>query len=290
MKIVDAHCDTLVKLMESGESLAKNSGPIDLQKLEVYDEAVIFFAIWLSDSKLDTPFRRTAGAISFFNELCAAMDKKISPILSLEGGEALEGSIENLYAFHEMGVKALTLTWNRRNELGDGTSVQNPQGLTDFGRDVVCEMERLGMLVDVSHLAQPGFWDVVEITKKPVIASHSNCFNICPHLRNLTDEQIRAIAQKNGVIGVNLYPPFLQKGGYANAETVLAHINHLIKTGGENCVGIGTDFDGIDSTPKGLEDISRLIILWELIAKHHGQRIADKIFYENMISVAQKLL
>ena len=285
MKIADAHCDTIVKLLENGENLTKNSGPIDLQKLQVYDHALLFFAIWLSNDKLNEPFRHAKEAILFFHEQSVNFNEKVSAVLALEGGEALEGKMENLYAFYDMGVRCITLTWNRQNELGDGVGVQNPRGLSPFGRDVISEMERLGMLVDVSHIAQPGFWDVAKTATKPFIASHSNCYHLCPHPRNLTDDQIKAVAEKNGVIGVNLYPPFLQKDKLATVETVIAHINHTMKIGGEFCVCLGTDFDGMDITLPGLEDIRQLQILWELLAKQHGSRITENIFYKNLTSL-----
>lgn len=136
--------------------------------------------------------------------------EKISVLIGFEGGEALGGDLRRLRVFHRLGLRRLTLCWNNRNDLADGVSWQRSgSGLTEFGADVVRESEALGILVDVSHMTDRGFWDTLEVAEGPVIASHSNCRALCGSMRNLTDEMILALAKKGGVIGVNYVPFFL---------------------------------------------------------------------------------
>ncbi|RYD05395.1 hypothetical protein N752_08610 [Desulforamulus aquiferis] len=151
-------------------------------------------------------------------------------------------------------MRGLTITWNGRNDLGDGVGMgQMATGLTPFGREVVYKMSALGMMIDISHLSEPSFWDVVKESKTPIAASHSNCQAICNHLRNLTDNQIKAVADKGGVIGVTYVPQFIDIRE-PNINRLIDHIDHLYKIGGLNCIGLGSDFDGIDIIPEGLDD------------------------------------
>jgi len=186
-----------------------------------------------------------------------AKDKNIlGALLSIEGGEAIEGDLSLLRVFYILGVRAMTLTWSLRNDLGDGILGSDNYGLTAFGKDVIKEMNRLGIIVDVSHLNERGFWDVIDICEKPLIASHSDCRALCNHPRNLSDEQIKAIADKGGVIGINFCPDFLRDDGNASVEDVLDHIEHIVSLVGVEHVGFGSDFDGIEKTPFGLDDAS----------------------------------
>ena len=184
---------------------------------------------------------------------------KIAAFLSIEGGEALAGSLGVLRMLYKVGVRSLTLTWNGRNELGDGVGASG-KGLTAFGRAVVREMNDLGMLVDVSHLSERGFWDAMKVSTQPLIASHANCRALCDHPRNLTDAQIRAVAGQGGVIGVTFVPDFLG-GETPSVDNVLDHIDHMIAVGGEDCVGLGSDFDGTKELPAGLADCTGLPLL-----------------------------
>ena len=185
---------------------------------------------------------------------------KIAALLSIEGGEALDGRIELLRIFYRLGVRLMTLTWSLRNEIADGAfEGRTGGGLTRFGVQVVEEMDRLGMVVDVSHLAEAGFWDVMEISTKPVIASHSNSKALCSHPRNLTDDQARAIAQKGGVIGVNFAGHFLGEGRRSLAG-VVDHIDHFSSIIGPEYIALGSDFDGLpwEQLPDELKDVSQL--------------------------------
>jgi membrane dipeptidase len=162
-------------------------------------------------------------------------------LLGLEGCAPLRGELAALRAFQRLGIRCVGLTWNGRNEAADGVGVASPGGLTDFGRSLVGEAERLGMLIDVSHLAARGLTDVLEVAAKPVLASHSNARALRDHRRNLTDEQIRLIASTGGLIGVNFHPTFLAEGD-ATVVDVGDQIQHLVTVAGVEHVAIGPDF------------------------------------------------
>jgi len=217
---------------------------------------------------------------------------KIGVLLSIEGGECLEGSLTALRAFRRLGVRALGLTWNLRNDLGDGVGqAESRGGLTAFGRQVVHELNRLGMVVDVSHLSEAGFWDVLEVSSQPVIASHSNARAVCDHPRNLTDAQIRALAQMGGVMGMNFCPEFVVSDGSPTVEDVVRHIDHIVSLVGPDHVGMGSDFDGIDGTPVGLEDVSRMPAITEaLLARGYDEDSVRKIMGGNFLRVFQQVL
>lgn len=273
---VDFHCDTLYLLTEKDIDIAERNSEshIDVQRLIEGDVHLQVFAAFVEPKYM----RKNAATmvlkmIDKMYQLIEKTDKfklilnaddinsaknenKIGALLSIEGGEALEGDISLLRIFYKLGIRALTLTWSLRNDLGDGVDGAESSGLTDFGKQVVKEMNNLGMIVDVSHLNERGFWDVIDISEKPIIASHSDCKSLCRHKRNLKDEQIKAIAQKGGVIGINFAPHFLRDDGKATIDDVLNHIDHISELVGTKYVGFGSDFDGIDKTPEGLHDVS----------------------------------
>ena len=169
-------------------------------------------------------------------------DSRIKLLISLEGASPLIGSPRNLRLFFQLGVRALTLTWNHRNELADGVSVSaDPSGLTDAGRLVVAECERLGVAVDVSHLAERGFWDLCKIAQKPFFASHSNLKGLCNDRRNLSDKQSRALAEKGGIACLTFVPEFTGDGGLVK---FVRHYERACNLIGAGAVGLGSDFDG----------------------------------------------
>jgi membrane dipeptidase len=178
-------------------------------------------------------------------------------ILSMEDAAPCMGSTRHIDALYAAGVRMIGLTWNGRNEIADGLAVgDKPGGLTDVGKLCVAHMQAIGIVVDLSHIAEIGFWDVLAESSKPVACSHSNAKTIHEHRRNLTDAQIKAIAAQGGVIGITFVPSFLgtEKPGIAE---VVRHIEHVVEVGGIDVVGLGSDFDGIQQTPVGLEDCTR---------------------------------
>lgn len=166
---------------------------------------------------------------------------KVAVILCLEGAAPIEDEVSLLRVFHELGIRCIGLTHNQRNLLADGIAVHAGGGLTDLGRDAVNEMERLGIAVDVSHLSAEGFWSLVEVASRPIIASHSNAHAVNPHPRNLTDDQIRAIASSGGAIGVHGMSLLLNGTSSATLADVLAHVEHLAKLVGPEHVAVGPD-------------------------------------------------
>lgn len=289
-KIFDCHCDTLTKAMWSNQNLYKNNLHIDIEKLKCFEKAVQIFAIWLDKKYLGNAYENTLKAIDFYNSQIEEYgnyiskninENKIGAFLSLEGGEAVEGSIEKLDMLYEKGVRLMTLTWNYKNEIGCGVMSGIDEGLTDFGKKVVREMNKLNMFIDVSHLNVKGFWDVCEISDKPFIATHSNSYTICRHQRNLNDSQLKAMAETNSKIGINLYPPFID-GEKGSLNSIIRHIDHIMNIAGDKNIGIGCDFDGITICPDGIENVTKLYILYDRVKAVWGRKVADDIFYNNM--------
>ena len=215
---------------------------------------------------------------------------KTASFLSIEGGEALNGKIKYLDYFYKRGVRLITLTWNYENELCDGIGVERGNGLTDFGKDVVKEMNRTGMVIDVSHISLKGFWDVLETTKKPIVASHSNVFELKSHKRNLNREQIEAIIKNNGCIGINFYNEFLSNGK-CKISDIIKHIEYILSLGGENNIGLGTDFDGMDLLPEritGVADVEKLPE--ELLKMGYSEKLVKKIIHESFLRVLNDVI
>jgi membrane dipeptidase len=224
--------------------------------------------------------------------------KKISIIVGIEGGEAIDQDLQLLKIFHKLGLRRLTLCWSNRNAIADGVSSRRSKGgLTEFGASVVEECNKLGILVDVSHMTDPGFWDVLEVSKDTVIASHSNCRALCSATRNLTDDMIKALAEKGGVMGVNYARGFLidrkemMSGKIPTVETVVDHIDHIVKvTGSVDNIGLGSDFDGVGSVAQGLEDVSKLPNLTKaLVARGYSDQDIEKILGGNFLRVIKQV-
>lgn len=313
--VVDAHCDTALRLV-AGETLTpppgELSGHVDLPRLRAGGVNLQLFALWVdADHRREGFLRRCLDMLDAVNmevtrcsdelHLVTAADDletlsrtgKIGVMLSIEDGAALEGSLAALRAFYRLGVRAVGLTWNGRNELaeGVGAAVGQGRGLTSFGRDVVREMNRLGMVVDVSHLAERGFWDVLDVSDAPIIASHSNARAVCDHVRNLTDEQIKALAQRGGVMGINFCPPFLRSDGPATVDDIVRHIDYIVDLVGPEHVGFGSDYDGITTTPVGAEDVSRLPAVTEaLMARGYDEAAVRAIVGNNFMRVFRQIL
>lgn len=297
--VFDAHCDTLNKIYYNRKSLSKNDYSVDIERMGKYKCYIQVFAVFY-ENETALPYDETVNIINNYkhelnkniglqhiNSISDFRNKNgVFSILAVEGGEALEGKIENLYQFYKMGVRILTLTWNRKNELGCGSWYEN-EGLTRFGKKIVCEMNKIGMIIDVSHLNEKGFYDVLEATSKPVIASHSNSSAICGHKRNLTDEQFKALIKNRGVAGINFYPEFLTNNKTATCDNIIRHIYHFLELGGENSIGFGSDFDGVNSLPLKIKGIENYSLINELLRKNFKQEIVDKILYKNFQRVVE---
>ena len=211
-------------------------------------------------------------------------------ILALEDARSLEGDINNLQEFYDFGVRCIALAWNDDNDVISGANTKNDTGLTYFGRQVVSEMNRLNMIIDVSHASQKSFWDILEVSDSPVLASHSNCCSQCRHVRNLKDDQIKALIRCGGVMGINIAPFFLEENEHkATIKSVIRHIDHALSLGAENNLCFGSDFDGIDSTPNGFNSAKDYIKLIDAMKKeNYPEELIDKITHKNFIKFSKK--
>ncbi len=218
---------------------------------------------------------------------------RMSAMLTVEEGQVADAP-EHLEQLYADGVRLITLTWNHRNALGcpncirpDGihslTRPNTEEGLTEYGFRVIARMEELGMMIDVSHLSDRGFYDVYENTAKPFLASHSNARTVTPHVRNLTDDMIRKLSERGGIIGVNFETTFLGAENDCGIAAVVRHLEYLRNTGGEECLALGSDFDGIKGNPEltGVQDMEKL--REALYQAGWKQRVLDKLFYENVL-------
>lgn len=330
MFLIDMHCDTILSLWEQGEnaSLRKNGLSVDIEKMEQGHVLVQNFALFTHRKEVAIPEKRTMDLMDrYWSELehnkdrlapvlCFedieknARDHKISCLLTLEDGGVVFDDLAMLRNYYRLGVRMIALTWNYPNGIGypnlsmdDFTDykqasllqkVDNENGLTEFGIRYVKEMERLGMIVDVSHLSDAGFWDVVHHATKPFVASHSNARTICPVARNLDDDMIRALDQKGGVMGLNFCGDFLETHAAANGpsrvEAMVRHILYIRDIASINCIGIGTDFDGIHSDLE-IPSSAHMWKLQEALRKAGlPQEDIEKVFYRNVLRVYEETL
>jgi membrane dipeptidase len=205
----------------------------------------------------------------------------IGAMLSLEGVDALQGDLTYVRILFYLGVRSIGITWNYANWAADGVMEPRQGGLTTKGRNLIKECNRLGMLLDTSHLSEKGFWELIGLSDKPVIASHSNASKIRQHPRNLDDEQITAIIRTGGVMGVTFVSPFVYTGEPVTMDKLLLHIDHICSLGGSRHIGLGSDFDGIKEWITGLEHIGKYNNLIELLLKHYSEEDVEHIIYKN---------
>lgn len=315
MRFIDFHCDTLLAaaFMGASDIVDLPNSHLDLCRLHAANAQAQFFAIFLpprrylesfGEGGIDDEhcFRRCYDI--YQASLVAAPDivrstrsvddldahsakGLLSAFLTLEDGRLIDGQMERLQRFYELGIRLISLTWNDENCFGWPNSSDHQvmrRGLKPFGIEALDEMQRLGIIVDVSHLSDGGFWDVVRHAVRPFVASHSNARALCPHSRNLTDEMIRALAQAGGIIGLNFGPPFLNADTAATQSTVglvADHAQHLLRVGGEDVVALGSDWDGIQGEIE-LDAPCKLELLWqELRRRLVPERVLEKIAHSN---------
>lgn len=298
--LFDCHCDTISRVIAEGGSLRKNGFHTDLERLHKFAPCTQVFAVCAETldrpvEEADAMLRRLSQEIEENSDivmLClnfhdikkAAGLGKIAAVISIEGCEQIS-SLESTY---QNGVRILHPTWNFDNELC-GAAVGSGRGLTEKGRAFVKKAQHMGFALDMSHISERGFWDTLEACEKPVIAGHSNARAICNVPRNLTDEQFNALVTVGGGTGINLYPEFLGLGKDINA--VIAHIEHFLSLGGERSVFLGCDFDGIDSTPTGLDGVQKLDKLYnELLNRNYPEALVRALFWDNLYDIMEKML
>jgi membrane dipeptidase len=350
---IDTHIDTAQRVLIEGVDLTQRlkSGMVDIPRLREGGMNAPFFALWVPtfykgaeavrrtldlrdamQTLLDKHPEQIELATSAADIERIARTGKIAAILSLEGGHQIADDLAVLRMYQRMGIRAMTLTHFRNNNWAD-SSTDKPQhnGLTGFGRQVVREMNRIGMIVDISHVSDKTFYDAVAVSAKPVLATHSSCRALSDMPRNMTDDMLRALARNGGVVSINFYPGFIspkdaqaarqnigkqaaqepnltgaaldeyaRKGHFdefklkpalATIDDVVAHIDHAVKIAGIDHVGIGSDFDGIEKVPRGLEDISKMP---NLAAALHKKGYSDsdiqKIWSGNVLRVIRAVV
>ena len=319
--VVDTHCDTLKCLFHEftkprdsmwdlREDMGQKSslGHLDVPRMIEGGISCQVFAVSSERSRTPAyPLRTAMVMIERFHRECESIPQlepvtsykgiieakkrgNVSGMLSIEGADVIEGRIEMLGIFHRLGVRMVGLVHSLRNQLANGVTDRRTGGsLSELGIHAVEELDRLGMIIDVSHLNDEGFWDVLELTGNPVIASHSNARAVCGHPRNMTDEMIQALAGNGGVMGMNFAPSFVHPVE-ATLGGVVDHIDHIVNLVGPDHVGLGSDFDGIPYTPKGLEDASKMPdITRELVKRGYGKDDIVKILGGNHLRLIKEI-
>ncbi|MGQ9554120.1 MAG: dipeptidase [Anaerolineae bacterium] len=306
--VIDGHCDTILAASSQQRDFTKRSesGDVDVPRLLEGGVTAQFMALCITDEHRGA-VTALAGMDSLFSALARCLELtlattaadirqakangKVAAILALESSDALEGELGALRMFYRLGLRCLSLTHNLRNRAGDGIfEIETGGGLSAFGRDLVVEANRLGILLDLSHLSPAGVEDVLELTQVPVVATHANAYALRPYKRNLTDEQIKGVAKKGGVVCVTYVNHFLTEDEPTLAH-VLDHIGHIASTVGIDHVGLGSDFDGFDGPrPRGLEDASMLPNLTAgLAARGYSEEDMSKVLGGNLLRVIERV-
>lgn len=323
MKVADMHCDTILRIYDEGGSLLENNFNIDLRKMLAGDYLLQNFAMFVNLGENDDPLIKAQRLIDLYyceieknidlikpvfsyqdiedNEKAGLM----SAMLTLEEGAVVNNDLAVLRNYYRLGVRMITLTWNHPNGIGypnlvstkeykDLYHINDQDGLTDFGIEYVREMERLGIIIDVSHLGDAGFYDVLKYTTKPFVASHSNARSVCGVARNMSDEMIKLLAKRNGVMGINFCGDFLKEsktGGERSCiKDMVKHILYIKDLVGIDYVGLGSDFDGI-SQDLELKDASMMPMLKEALCEAGlSEEEIEKVFYKNVLRLYQTIL
>lgn len=307
MRFFDLHCDTLYEMATKNKDIYRNDLDVSIEKSLEYKPYIGCFAVWIPDNlrgeKAFEFFKRCARLLNDFEikyknkfKICRTVDdlksitslKNSGVLLTVEGSAVIAGNISNVEYLSKSGVKIMTLTWNGSCEAGDGIEINNSRGLTKFGKDLVKEMEKYSIIVDVSHASEKLFYDVCSIATKPFIATHSNSKTICDHKRNISDEQFKYIRDIGGIVGLNLCEYFLSNSKESGFESFLKHMEHFLSLDGENTISIGSDFDGA-TMPKDIYGLESIKKLYEyLLKKNYSESLLDKIFFSNAYNFVSK--
>ncbi len=320
MKFIDMHCDTLMKA-HFGKIPTVADLPdamVDVKSMKKGGALAEFFAIFMLP---EASYKRMGltepiddeeyikGMMDVFNATMAECSDDIAPaynaadllanekngkmsgFLTFEDGRAIQGSFEKFDRYYDLGIRLVSLTWNYKNCFGSPNSldpVVMAEGLTEFGKEAITYMNEKGIIVDVSHLSDGGFADVVSIAKKPFVASHSNSRLLSPHQRNLTDDMIKIMGDKGCVTGINFGPGFLNEDTTSKESTVelmCKHIKHIVNVGGEDVIALGSDFDGIGGNME-IGNISQMQILFDALKKQGlSEALIEKVAYKNTLRV-----
>jgi len=343
--VVDTHSDDIGWVLDREEDLAEDTArrQVTLPKMRRGGLTAQFFAAWSNPSRYsqETAIHRTLRFIDALRQTCEQnsdqieiartaadirrlkAENKLAAVVCIEGGQSIDDDLAMLRVYHDLGARYMGLTHNNNTNWADGI-LDDPRhgGLSDFGLVVVREMYRIGMIVDISHAAVRTFWDTVETTEKPIIASHSNAASLCDHPRNLSDDQLRAVGEHNGVVCATFVPQFLSEGllkqldgmqpvlvtaydtepeepieepadglDLPSYKEVVDHIDHMVEVAGIKHVGLGSDFGVISITPVGLEDCSKLQMLTEeMLERGYSDADVRKVLGENVLRVMEDVI
>ena len=324
MKIIDMHCDTLGRLLGRRDGVERdlrhNDLHVDLEKMRKADYMAQIFAMFVPIGRTEDPLTPCMEMLDrFWTEMERNSDiiawagnaadirkndaeGKMSGLLGIEDSGIIGGSLANLRLMYRMGVRLITLSWNFENNVGspNNTPEASAKGLKEHGIDFVREMGRLGMIVDVSHFSDAGFYDVCKYVDGPFVASHSNAREVTSHTRNLTDDMLRKLAEHGGVTGLNFCGPFVgdYHGDMYNAPTLethvsnlVEHVKHIVKVAGIETAAIGTDFDGISDRPLEMEDAGCMPVLVDALSKAgFSDSELEKICWKNTLRVIEEVL
>lgn len=306
--IVDGHTDVLWKMLEKpnldfydfNDGLTVNfpnlvNGNVDIQVFAIFVSTFSSSRFSLALKSIDDFYQKInkqnmIEIATSSDEIVKILDKgcKVA-ILSLEGAEAIEGDLFKLRTLYRLGVRAIGPTWNYANEVADGILEERGGGLTKFGFSLIDEVNNLGMLLDVSHLSEKGFFEVLEISNKPIHASHSNCRVICNHPRNLTNKQIQSIITIDGMIGVTFVRSFVSDKLNPTIDDLLLHIEHIAQLGGINNIGLGSDFDGAN-TISMLENPRQYDNLINALIDKYNNKQVEGIMGQNWLNYYKRVL
>lgn len=314
MKIVDMHCDTIVACYKHNKHLDKNDLHIDVEKFIKGDYLLQNMAIFLDMREEKNLTNLAKDIIKFYDretdnnninriyKFSDIKEDKINTMLTIEDSEIVP--YQNLEEFYDLGVRMITLTWNYPNKVGFSNidsdhfsgfeslkRIDNENGLTQYGKKYIKKMEEMNIIIDVSHGSNKLMSDVLDYSEKPFVASHSNCYSVTPVGRNINDDLLIKMIEKECVIGMNFCSAFLTDIGNSESkiDDLIKHIDHILDLGGENNVGFGGDLDGIDSKLE-IKDASNMQYIIERLKKRYSINIVKKISHENVLSLYEKVL
>ncbi|WP_037283836.1 dipeptidase [Saccharibacillus sacchari] len=312
MRIIDLHCDALAKIEASRGALCYTDAPelaSNRDRLKEGGVAVQGFAVFV-DPALPGSMRWQScldqihyfyaeilekhddmQLITEWSQIGKLSEGSIGALLTLEGVDPIENDLKRLHLLYRLGVRSVGLTWNYGNQAGDGVLEPRGAGLTSLGKEMIALHNRYGVLTDVSHLNERGFWEVMELARYP-IASHSNARVLCDHPRNLTDEQLIAMFRRGAPVHVVYYPEFVvdaRSSGPATIADLIRHIDHMCALGGERHIGFGSDFDGITLTVEGLEHAGKSQRLISELLKHYSEEQVRGFAFDNFVRYTAKI-
>ncbi|HEY5524881.1 MAG TPA: dipeptidase [Clostridium sp.] len=310
MKYIDLHCDTAGRMLYENQGLKNNTFKIDIQKLKKGGALAQVFAFFIDIGEVNKAtvefeimyknFKNELEENKIDIELVTNLQElmkaeklgKIGAFLSIEEGEVLGGKVENLQRVYDKGIRFITLTWNYKNTLGypNYQYLYKDKGLTPLGIEMVEEMERLGIIPDASHLSDKGFYDLVKICEKPFVVTHSNSRELTNHPRNLTNDMIKLLSNKGGVMGINFCADFIGKNKVTSIEDMVKHIKYIKNVGGIDVISLGSDFDGIENEVE-IEDASKMRDLYYHLSKAgFTEYEMEKIYYKNSLRIFRENL